>query len=111
LEGLFIKADIEGYEPRMIRGSFKLLEEKKPPTIVMEILGKSFKRTQCSLSELFRTIQNLGYKIKSLEEGQWSAEWNTEYIDAFISKNSDDWNLRLLSVDLLLELNEYILKK
>jgi FkbM family methyltransferase len=106
----FWKADIEGYEPRMIRGSFKLLEEKKPPVVVMEILGKAFKRTHCSLSELFRTIQNLGYKIKSLEEGQWSAEWTTEYIDAFISRNSDDWVLRHISLDLLLELDDYLLK-
>jgi FkbM family methyltransferase len=107
----FWKADIEGYEPRMIRGSYKLLEEKKPQMIVMEILGKSFKRTHCSLTALFRTIQNLGYKIKSLEEGQWSAQWTPESIDAWISRNSDDMFLKHISLDLLLELDDYLLKK
>lgn len=42
----YMKADIEGYESRMFRGSVKVLDFYKPATIAFEVLGKSFVFTE-----------------------------------------------------------------
>jgi len=65
LDIVFWKADIEGYEPRMFRGASNLLSQKKIPLILIEVLGKSFARTKCNMTEFFHSLFNMGYNIKS----------------------------------------------
>jgi len=66
---IYWKADIEGYEPRMFRGAPKLFANKKPPFIIFELLGKSFNRTKCSLSNLLDALVQLDYTIKIVTRG------------------------------------------
>lgn len=101
LDLIFWKADIEGYEPRMFRGAFKLIADKKPPFIVFELLGKSFARTQCSFSSLLPALRNLGYKIKNMEGNEWS----DERIDSFASEYPTEYKLKKLSQDIVLEID------
>jgi len=64
---VFWKADIEGYESRMFRGSVKVLNYYKPDIVAFEILGKSFAFTNCKLPELLNAISTLGYNIYELK--------------------------------------------
>eukprot|EP01126_Amoeba_proteus_P052253 TRINITY_DN6294_c0_g1_i1.p1 TRINITY_DN6294_c0_g1~~TRINITY_DN6294_c0_g1_i1.p1 ORF type:complete len:284 (+),score=42.62 TRINITY_DN6294_c0_g1_i1:56-907(+) len=63
---VFWKADIEGYESRMFRGSVKVFDYYEPNIIIFEILGKSFAFTECHLEKLLHAIMDLGYGLKNL---------------------------------------------
>jgi len=98
-EIVFWKADIEGYEPRMFRGAYKLFSLKKPPFIIFELLGKSFVRTHCSFTNLLPALRNLGYKIMDVD----GVEWSPEKLDDFLA-DPDPRKLQYLSMDIRLEL-------
>jgi len=74
LDIVFWKADIEGYEPRMFRGASNLLSQKKIPLILIEVLGKSFARTKCNMTEFFHSLFKMGYNIKSPQGINFSPE-------------------------------------
>jgi len=95
------KADIEGYEARMFRGAVKLLAEKKPSKILFEILGKSFPRTKCDFRALFDSVNQLGYKIRTLNGILWTHKESKIFFEEFDSQD----RLNQFSSDFLLEIN------
>jgi len=64
----FWKADVEGYESRMFRGSWRFLSRYQP-IIMFEVLGKSFVRTKCDLSQLFYGLLDLNFTIEGTGNG------------------------------------------
>jgi len=102
---VFMKADIEGYEPRMFRGGYKFFAQKQIPLILLEILGKSFNRTMCDLRKYMLTFGQLGYDIYSTT-GHYYREKD------IIKMLNEEWDtpekLRPLTLDLILEHNTTI---
>jgi len=60
---VYVKSDIEGFEPRMFRGAWRTLAHYQPPEIAFEILGKAFNLTLCSAEAMLRGLFDLGYGV------------------------------------------------
>lgn len=67
---VFWKADVEGYESRMFRGSVKVWDFYKPSDIAFEVLGKSFPFTECYLEPLMNCILDLNYSITNMRSSR-----------------------------------------
>eukprot|EP01124_Arcella_intermedia_P014971 TRINITY_DN2150_c0_g1_i2.p1 TRINITY_DN2150_c0_g1~~TRINITY_DN2150_c0_g1_i2.p1 ORF type:complete len:359 (-),score=50.95 TRINITY_DN2150_c0_g1_i2:29-1105(-) len=80
---VFWKADIEGYEPRMFRGSSEIFDQFKPDVVMFEVLGKSFERTKCNLPNLLNGMLKLGYNMRTLEGALESKLLKADDIDVF----------------------------
>jgi len=64
LKVVYWKADIEGYESRMFRGSTAFFAYFDPiPKVQFEIQAKTFNITKCNLKVLLTTFINMGYTI------------------------------------------------
>lgn len=59
----FIKVDIEGYEPKMLKGA-KALIAKFKPTIVMEVNQGALEAQGFVPDNIYRILMNMGYKIE-----------------------------------------------
>lgn len=65
----FIKIDVEGNEPLVIKGATELLRAQRP-IIMSEILGCSLQRMHgMSAMDYVKQVCALGYQCRSLEEG------------------------------------------
>lgn len=77
----FIKIDVEGAEPFVLRGAKKLLLEDRP-TILCEMNPTQLIRVAgCSSSELIAEMECLGYHCRALEDGKLSPpiwRWGSE---------------------------------
>ncbi len=83
----FIKADIEGFELKMLRGAREVLECHQP-AIYMEIYEPHLKRAGTSPAEVFQFIEEAGYVRADLASGTALAkEILTEGDHLFLAKN------------------------
>jgi len=98
---VFMKSDIEGYEPRMFRGGYKFFAEKKIPLILIEVLGKSFPRTMCDIKEYLLSFEKLGYDLYTPPGGYFGEN----EIRKFLEHHSTPELLHPLTLDFVLEHN------
>jgi len=102
---VFMKSDIEGYEPRMFRGGYKFFAQKQIPVILLEVLGKSFNRTKCDVRKYMFTFGRLGYDIYTTSGHYYREKDLKKLLD-------EEWDtpekLRPVTLDLILELNTTI---
>ena len=57
----FLKIDVEGYEPWVIRGMEQLLTRRRVKTILLEICPDNLKRAGSSVHELYTALAKWGY--------------------------------------------------
>jgi len=63
----FIRMDVEGYECQIIRGMPKLLEEKKPLVIFMELHPPWLNlMSESNTEEIIDTLKRNGFKVKAI---------------------------------------------
>eukprot|EP00727_Mastigamoeba_balamuthi_P004970 m51a1_g14471 hypothetical protein (362) ;mRNA; r:681379-682520 len=67
LPGLFLKADIEGYEPRFFRGAERFMRDTRPPLVLLEVTPGDSRRAGCSVAETLHALQGLGYRTRRME--------------------------------------------
>lgn len=67
----FLKIDVEGYEPNVLKGAEKTISRFKP-ALYIEVTEKWYRRIGYSSNELFTYLNNQGYRIMT--------EMDSEYI-------------------------------
>jgi FkbM family methyltransferase len=65
----FIKADIEGWEMRLVRGGREALRRFRP-VLLLELNEGQLARAGDSLSEAFETLAGIGYRPRLLDEAR-----------------------------------------
>ncbi|MGA7416171.1 MAG: FkbM family methyltransferase [Bryobacteraceae bacterium] len=62
----FIKIDVEGAEPLVLRGARRLMQERRIGAGMIEICPRNLTRFGFSLSDLFAAANNNGYRVHKL---------------------------------------------
>lgn len=88
----FIKIDVEGAEPFVLRGAKdRLLNDR--PTVLCEMNPDQLVRVAgCSSSELIAEMECLGYHCRALEDGKLSPpiwRWASDYVGSVVFLPSD----------------------
>lgn len=66
---LFIKMDVQGYEPFVIEGASKTIEEHRP-YMMIEFEEPTLNKHGKNEKELRKQIEELGYEVRLMHEGQ-----------------------------------------
>ncbi len=66
----FIKIDVEGYEPAVLRGATVTLERFRP-TLLIEIEDRHLEKFRASSATIIDQLAPLGYRMKTLSDGAW----------------------------------------
>lgn len=65
----FLKIDVEGYEMEILKGAYETIKKFKP-VMLIEINVCTLEREGKTEKDVFKFLDNLGYKYKNVYEGQ-----------------------------------------
>ncbi len=66
----FIKIDVEGYEPAVLRGALRTLERFRP-TLLIEIEDRHLEKFRASSATIIDLLAPHGYQMHALVDGAW----------------------------------------
>jgi FkbM family methyltransferase len=64
----FLKIDVEGYEPSVLRGAARVLTEKRCHAGLIELCPANLRQCQSSVQELLETVDEVGYELRYLTD-------------------------------------------
>jgi FkbM family methyltransferase len=64
----FLKIDVEGFEPRVVRGAIRTLSERRVALGMIEIFPQLLEAARSSTRELSELLAGLGYSIRNIEK-------------------------------------------
>jgi FkbM family methyltransferase len=86
----FVKMDLEGAEPRAVRGMTELLETPDAPPVLFEVNIGRLQERGCSERELAEMFTSVGYRLYKLEESDNERLLVPITPDVFLPDPSDD---------------------
>ena len=81
----FVKCDTQGFEPEVLTGAKKLLEDKRIDLLRLEVMCGRFYRQTVSLFEIESILHPFGYRLMSLGGLHRDESGELKYFDAYFA--------------------------
>lgn len=65
----FIKIDVQGWEASVLRGAEKMLKEKSPLSVLVEVWPQGLQRNGSSVDEVLEFLKSFSFRLIDPKEG------------------------------------------
>jgi FkbM family methyltransferase len=88
----FMKVDVEGFEPTVIRGAQRVIAEHRP-TLLLEIEDRHLCRYDTTAAEFTDSLRGIGYSMYTWNKREWTrAEKVTPQTRNYLFATEEAWN-------------------
>jgi FkbM family methyltransferase len=85
----FVKSDTQGFEPEVLKGAKKLLEEKRIRLLRLEVMCGRFYQQSVSLFDIESILHPFGYRLISLGGLHFDDTGELRYFDTYFALDAD----------------------